>query len=84
MLEPEERSVLDTIASQVLEIKSALGASAGPTGPGHMERLHAALPKPGTPEHDALPPAVQEALLTIASHAPGSFADVEPPDHERR
>ena len=78
MLEPEERSLLDTIAAQVLEIRSAVAPSAGPTGPGHMERLQAALPKPGTPEHDALPPAVQEALLTIASHAPGSFADVEP------
>ena len=82
MLEPEERSILDTIAAQVLEIRSTVGSAAGPTGPGHMERLHAALPKPGTPEHDALPPAVQEALLTIASHAPGSFADVEPPHHE--
>jgi hypothetical protein len=80
LLTPEERSVLDSIASHVLEIQAALGS---PTGHDKFERMRAVLPKPGTAEHDALPPEVQAALLTIAGHVPGSYGDVEPPGHDK-
>jgi hypothetical protein len=83
LLTPEERSVLDSIASQVLEIHSALGSSANPTGQDRFNRIRAVLPKPGTTEHDALPTDVQAALLTISAHVPGSYGDVDPPGQDR-
>jgi hypothetical protein len=83
LLTPDERSVLDSIASHVLEIQAALGSAANPTGQGRLERTRAVLPKPGTAEHDALPPEVQAAILTLAGHVPGSYGGVEPSGQDR-